>query len=57
LDDVLELIQTKPDNTELILTGRNAPQQLKDAADLVTVLNEEKHPYKDGVYARRGIEF
>ncbi|MFA5141674.1 MAG: cob(I)yrinic acid a,c-diamide adenosyltransferase [Candidatus Woesearchaeota archaeon] len=57
LDDVLELIQTKPENTELILTGRNAPQQLKDAADLVTVMNEEKHPYNDGVYARRGIEF
>jgi cob(I)alamin adenosyltransferase len=57
LDDVLELIKSKPENVELILTGRNAPDGLKAAADLVTEMNEVKHPFNDGVCARRGVEF
>lgn len=57
LYEVLELVNNKADKTELILTGRNAPDELKEAADLVTVMNEVKHPLQEGVVARRGVEF
>ncbi len=55
-EDVLELISRKPENVELILTGRGADQKLIDAADLVTEMVEIKHYYKKGVGAREGIE-
>jgi cob(I)alamin adenosyltransferase len=58
LDQVLELIQSKPPASHLVLTGRNAPDALIDAADLVTEMREVKHPYKlQGITAQRGIEF
>ncbi|MCB1025530.1 MAG: cob(I)yrinic acid a,c-diamide adenosyltransferase [Acidobacteria bacterium] len=41
----------------LVLTGRNAPQELIDAADLVTEMKEIKHPFHAGIYAQQGIEF
>lgn len=53
---VVELIHLKPPNVELILTGRKAPQQLIDLADLVTEMKEIKHYYQKGVSAREGIE-
>jgi cob(I)alamin adenosyltransferase len=56
VEQVLELIRTKPEKTELVLTGRNADQQVIDAADLVTEMREIKHYYKAGVPARTGIE-
>lgn len=55
-DDVLELIRNKPAHTELILTGRCAPAEIIEAADLVTEMREIKHYYNEGVQARRGIE-
>lgn len=57
VEDVLELIRNKPSATELVITGRYAPQELQDAADLVTEMREIKHYYKKGVKARKGIEF
>ena len=54
--DVLELIKNKPAHTELILTGRCAPDEIIEAADLVTEMREVKHYYNAGVQARRGIE-
>jgi cob(I)alamin adenosyltransferase len=54
---VLELIDNKPDKIELILTGRNAPQELIDRADLVTEMFMVKHPYNEGIAAREGIEY
>ena len=54
--DVLELIRNKPEHTELILTGRCAPEEIIEAADLVTEMREIKHYYNNGVQARRGIE-
>lgn len=54
---VLDLIDTKPEHVELILTGRGAPQAIIDRADLVTEMAEIKHPFQRGVAARRGIEF
>lgn len=54
--DVLDLMQQKPANVELVLTGRNADEQIIAAADLVTEMREVKHYYKAGVPARIGIE-
>ncbi len=56
-DDVLGLIREKPENVELVLTGRNAPKSIIEIADLVTEMKEIKHYYKDGVPAREGIEY
>jgi len=56
VDDLLELIQTKPENTELIITGRMADPRIVEAADLVTEMKEIKHYYQKGVQAREGIE-
>lgn len=55
--EVLELINNKPKDMELILTGRNVPENILDRADLVTEMKEIKHYYKKGVPAREGIEF
>ncbi len=57
VEDVLELIRNKPSDPELVITGRYAPRELVDAADLVTEMREIKHYYKKGVRARQGIEF
>ena len=56
VEEVLELIRKKPAHTELILTGRCAPEEIIEAADLVTEMREIKHYYNNGVQARRGIE-
>ena len=56
VDEVLDLIKNKPDHTELILTGRCAPDEIIEAADLVTEMREVKHYYNEGVEARKGIE-
>ena len=55
--ELLDLIYGKPAATELVLTGRNAPQAIKEAADLVTCMTEVKHPYQRGIEARRGVEY
>lgn len=58
VDEVLEAIEGKPHMTHLIITGRNAPQELIDAADLVTEMAQVKHPFREqNVKAQRGIEF
>lgn len=57
LDEVLDLIKLKPEKTELILTGRYAPKEIIDIADLVTEMKEIKHYYMKGVMARKGIEY
>lgn len=56
LDEIKFLIKNKPVQTELILTGRNAPDEIIELADLVTEMREIKHYFKKGVYARKGIE-
>ena len=58
VDEVLEAIETKPHMTHLVITGRNAPQPLIDAADLVTEMAQVKHPFREqNVKAQRGVEF
>jgi len=54
--ELIEFIKVKPDNVELILTGRYCPSELIDAADLVTEMEEVKHYYQKGITSRRGIE-
>lgn len=57
LDEVLRLLDAKPPTMELVLTGRNAHPELIRRADLVTEMLDIKHPYAEGVQARRGIEY
>jgi len=55
--EVLELLDTKPDHVEVVLTGRDAPAAFVERADLVTEMRMVKHFYDAGIPARRGIEF
>jgi len=57
LRDVIGLIEKTPKNLELILTGRGAPRQILNIADLVSEIKEAKHYFRKGVKARKGIEF
>jgi cob(I)alamin adenosyltransferase len=56
LEHVLDLVRSKPAGLELVLTGRGAPRELMNAADLVTEMVKVKHYYDEGVRARDGIE-
>ncbi|MBZ4677202.1 MAG: cobinamide adenolsyltransferase [Anaerophaga sp.] len=57
LEEVLAMIENWPENIELIITGRYAPPELIEKADLVTEMKEIRHYYQNGVKARKGIEF
>jgi len=57
INEVLSLLKSKPEKMEIVLTGRYAPPELYEIADLVTEMNEIKHYYQEGIEARRGIEF
>ena len=57
LDEVVRLITDKPQNVELILTGRQADTKLVQLADLVTEMLKIKHPYDNGLASRKGIEY
>ena len=54
--DIIEFLDKKPEEIEVILTGRYAPESFIKRADLVTEMKEIKHYYKSGVQARQGIE-
>jgi cob(I)alamin adenosyltransferase len=56
LEDTINLVKSKPDKLELVLTGRNAPGELVDLADYVSDIHAVKHPMEKGVPARKGIE-
>jgi cob(I)alamin adenosyltransferase len=53
----IKSVREKQPHLHIILTGRNAPAQLVEAADLVTEMKEIKHPFNVGIYAQQGIEF
>ncbi len=57
LEELLNLIEDKPDDLHLILTGRDAHPAVIDRADLVTEMKDIKHPYRRGVRAQKGIDF
>ncbi|MBM7609846.1 cob(I)alamin adenosyltransferase [Lysinibacillus composti] len=57
LEEVIDLIKNKPTHVHLVITGRNAKKEIKDIADLVSVIEAEKHYYDEGIPAVKGIEF
>ena len=57
LDEVMAALTAKPRDLHVVVTGRNAPAELIEAADLVTEMTLVKHPFRAGVKAQRGIEF
>ena len=57
VEDVIEVLKQKPEDTHVVITGRNAPQALIDVADLVTEMTMVKHPFRSGIKAQPGIEF
>ena len=58
IDEVVDfLLHEKPLMTHVVLTGRNAKDELIEAADLVTEMSLIKHPFRDGIKAQKGIEF
>ena len=54
---MLAALKAKPRDTHVIVTGRNARDELIEIADLVTEMTEIKHPFRSGVKAQPGIEF
>lgn len=56
-EQVITLIKNKHEDTELILTGRGATEEIMQAADYVTEMKQIKHPFNKGTYARRAIEY
>ncbi len=56
LDEVRQIRESQP-HLHIIMTGRNAPPELIEAADLVTEMKEIKHPFHAGIFAQQGIEF
>ncbi|WP_226665281.1 cob(I)yrinic acid a,c-diamide adenosyltransferase [Metabacillus litoralis] len=57
LEEVKKLIASKPSHVHLVFTGRNAKDEIKELADLVSVVNVEKHYYDEGIPAVKGIEY
>jgi cob(I)alamin adenosyltransferase len=57
LNDVLDVIKSKPPELDLVLTGNHAAEEIIELADLVTEMKEIKHPFKSGIKAKKGIDF
>ncbi|MEO7220889.1 MAG: cob(I)yrinic acid a,c-diamide adenosyltransferase [Devosia sp.] len=57
LEEVLDVLRSKPRDLHVIVTGRNAKDELIEIADLVTEMTEIKHPFRSGVKAQAGVEF
>jgi cob(I)alamin adenosyltransferase len=57
LDEVIAVLQNKPEMLHIAVTGRNAKDELIEIADLVTEMTQIKHPFRSGVKAQIGIEF
>jgi cob(I)alamin adenosyltransferase len=57
VNEIVTFLKDKPPLTHVVLTGRNAKQELIDAADLVTEMTLVKHPFRSGIKAQPGVEF
>ncbi|WP_018924534.1 cob(I)yrinic acid a,c-diamide adenosyltransferase [Salsuginibacillus kocurii] len=57
LEEVVQMIKDKPEHVHLVITGRDAKEEITTLADLVSVIDVEKHYYDEGVPAVKGIEF
>lgn len=55
--EVVRVLRERPETTNVILTGRDAPAELLEIADTVTEMRKVKHPFDRGVQARRGIDY
>jgi len=53
----LDIVRNKPDKVELVLTGRDAHEELIKAADYVSEIKAVKHPFEKGIASRKGIEY
>lgn len=56
-EEILQLVDPRKSNSDLILTGRNSPPEINSRADLVSEINALKHPYQLGMMAKRGIDY
>lgn len=56
-EDICMLIDSKPDNIEIILTGRDVPEEIAKRANYISRIQAEKHPMNQGIVARKGIEY
>ena len=56
-EEIMEILERKPENLELILTGRGASKRIIEKADLVSEIKNIKHPYESGIETRKGIEY
>ena len=57
VDEVIRTLQSRPPHVHVVLTGRNAPEEIVAIADCVTEMREIKHPYRNGIPAQKGIDF
>jgi len=57
IDEVIAFLEQKPQDTHVIITGRNAKEELIEIADLVTEMEQIKHPFRSGVKSQAGVEF
>ena len=57
LASLLEFIKNRPSGLEMVITGRNPPEELINAADYISEIRCAKHPYQKGIGARKGIEW
>ncbi|MEK7354268.1 MAG: cob(I)yrinic acid a,c-diamide adenosyltransferase [Chloroflexota bacterium] len=56
VEEVIDALKRRPEKVHIVITGRDAPQELIDFADVVTEMKEIKHPLKKGIKAQKGIE-
>ncbi len=55
-EKVINFLKNKPETMEVVMTGRNAPEELIELADYVSRIEKVKHPFDAGIHARKGIE-
>jgi cob(I)alamin adenosyltransferase len=57
VDEVVRVLKSRPSQVHVVLTGRNAPEEIISVADCVTEMRDVKHPYRSGIVAQKGIDF
>lgn len=56
-DELISILKNKPESVEVVLTGRDAPEEIMELADYVSEINMVKHPFEKGINSRKGIEY
>ena len=57
MDDLLKILKETPEETTVVLTGRDPPQKLLELADLVSEVREIRHPFSEGTQAKEGLQY